>query len=427
MRKTIQETRLHDLMQKYTKIWWDIDKQFPKLDYKTSYWDKKKNEINTDRFIEDFLKSISNFPKDKKQKIEWKMEVQKLINKFILEVNIITEEDKEILFSEDLINSTKQFIKEAKTFNEKLTIEEIGQALRNLWIINIIQLLLCKKSELTSSVLGYSMLYPYTDNYLDDVNISTDDKKIFNNKLERRLKGESIKAINNHEKDVFSLVSKIESQYEREQYPQIYDSLLMIHKAQEESFKKQEKKSVPYEINILGISFEKGGTSVLTDAYMANGTLTNECVEFFFGYGVLLQLCDDLQDAKEDLKNSHMTIISQIATKYPLDSITNALINFTCDLLDKMECFEIENINEVKALIKKNCVLLIYFSISKNELFYSDFYYRRIKEYFPYTARYMNKLNKKIKAKFSKLEKSYNGIKVEDIILYALSNEDLRK
>ncbi|WP_461206305.1 hypothetical protein [Clostridium sp. DL1XJH146] len=425
MRETIREARLQGLMQKYTKIWWDIDKRFPKLNPKINYWNKKKNEMNTDKFIEDFLEKIRNFPEDEKSKVEWKIEVQKLINKFIKDVNIITEEDKKILFSEDLINSTKHFVKEAKVFNEKLEIEEIGQALRNIWITNIIQLLLSIKIETTPAVFGYSMLYPYTDNYLDDVNNTINDKKLFSNKLKIKLTGEEIKASNNYEQDVFSLVSKIESQYVREQYPSVYDSLLMIHKAQEESFYKQEKISAPYEMDILGISFEKGGTSVLADAYMANGTLTNEYVEFFFGYGILLQLCDDLQDAKDDLKNNHMTIVSQIATKYSLDNITNALVNFTCDLLNKAGCFNIDNINGVKELIRKNCLLLIYFAIAKNKSFYSDCYYQRIKDYFPYTPRYMNKLNKKVKAKFSKLDDSYNGTKVEDIFLYALNDGDL--
>jgi hypothetical protein len=61
-----------------------------------------------------------------------------------------------------------------------------------------------------------------------------------------------------------------------------------------------------YEKDILAMSIEKGGSSVLADAYLINGTLTEKEATFFFGYGVLLQICDDLQDGKKDLQEQHM-------------------------------------------------------------------------------------------------------------------------
>jgi hypothetical protein len=423
MQKENFETQFKNMLNTYTQIWWSTNKSFPNLAVKTSYWIKRKNEKTIEIFIKDFLKYIRDFPKNESDKVKWKTQVQKLLNKFIQESSIITESDKNILFNEDLINSTKLFIKEAKEFNEKLTAEDIGQALRNLWILNIIQLLLSKKSECTPSTFGYSMLYPYTDNYLDDVNISREDKKKFNTRLAKRLKGESLDSINDHENDIFTLISKIESQYKREEYPDIFYSLSMIQRAQQESILQQGKKTSPYETDILGISFKKGGASVLADAYIANGTLSNEYADFFFGYGILLQLCDDLQDAKEDLKNCTMTVFSQLTSKYPLDNITNSLINFTCDLLDNANYFKASNINELKELIRKNCILLIYFAIAKNKSFYSSPYYKEIKAYLPYTPSYMNNLHKKLKGKFSKLDESYNDTKVEDILLYALESK----
>ncbi|SHH19315.1 hypothetical protein [Clostridium grantii] len=420
MNEVTFNTQFQELTYAYEEIWWSTNKQFPKLDNRTSFWDKKRKEFSTDRFIEDFLKNIKSFPENQQEKFKWRIEFQKLLNKFILEIGIISENDKEILLNKDLIKSTQDFINESKLFNEKMPMEDIGQALRNLWIINISQLLLSKKPEISPSIFGYSMLYPYTDNYLDDISISLENKKEFNNKLARRLKGELIKVNNDHEKQVFALVSMIESQYDRNEYSSIFHSLAMIHNAQRESVKQQHKKSTPYETDILGISLKKGGASVLTDAYLINGELNDKCKEFFFGYGFLLQLCDDLQDAKEDLKNGNMTMFSQIATKYPLDNITNGLINFIFDLLNNETCFKCENLEQLKTLIRKNCSLLTYFAIARNKSFYSTYYYKNIKAYFPYTDRYMNNLGKKMKNKFSKLEESYNGTKVEDILLYAL-------
>ena len=418
MNKLNFDSQFQKLTYAYEEVWWKTNKAFPELDTKTSFWNKKLKEFATNRFIEDFLEYIKKFPENQQEKIQWRIEVQQLLDKFILETDIITENDKEILLDKSLIKSTKDFINEAKLFNDKMDIGDIGQALRNLWIINITQLLMCKKPEISPSIFGYSMLYPYTDNYLDDTNISLDNKKDFNDKLEKRLTGEFIKDANEHEKDVFALVSLIESQYDRKEYPEVFQSLSMIHKAQKESIKQQHKVTSFYESDILGISFKKGGASVLTDAYLVTGELNDKYKEFFFGYGVLLQLCDDLQDAKEDLKNNHMTMISQMATKHPLDNITNGIINFIIDLLNNASCFNGENINQLKTLIRKNCVLLVYFAIAKNKSFYSSNYYKNIKLYFPYTDKYMKKIGKKLKSKFSKLEESYNGTTVEDILLY---------
>ncbi len=41
--------------------------------------------------------------------------------------------------------------------------------------------------------------------------------------------------------------------------------------------------------------------------------MTKEEIEFCIGYGFLLQISDDLQDIKEDLKYNHKTIITEMA------------------------------------------------------------------------------------------------------------------
>lgn len=425
MNKSEMSNQFREFMQSYKEIWWNTDKTFPKLGIKTDYWYKKKKERETDKFIESFLKHIESFPEMQDDRVVWKKQFDVLLHNFISTSNIITEEDKEILFNKELIKSTEAFFYEAKAFNKSMSMDEIGQAMRNVWIMNIIQLLLNRKTEFTPAVFGYSMLYPYTDNYLDDIEISFEEKNKFNERFEKRLKGSIIQDSNSLERDIYSLISRIESQYERSNYPQVFESLLMIHHAQKKSIIQQDKKTTPYERDILGISFEKGGVSVLADAYLVNGTLSYDQANFFFGYGVSLQICDDLQDAKVDLDNNHMTIISQIARRYPMDHLTNSLLNFTINLIDEVECFDGDNIKNLKQLIRKNCILLIYFAIVKNKKFYSREYFNEIKEYFPYTDRYMKNFYSRFKKRFSKLEDSYNGTKVEEILMYIFKNEEI--
>ena len=49
----------------------------------------------------------------------------------------------------------------------------------------------------------------------------------------------------------------------------------------------------PYEVDVLGISLEKGGTSVLADGYLVAGSLTRPQAELAFGFGAYLQIVDD--------------------------------------------------------------------------------------------------------------------------------------
>src|ERR1035441_385867 len=63
-----------------------------------------------------------------------------------------------------------------RSFDPTLSMEDTIQAARNAWIACGMQALLGRPMELTPSILAYSLLYPYSDNYLDDPLISTDRK-----------------------------------------------------------------------------------------------------------------------------------------------------------------------------------------------------------------------------------------------------------
>lgn len=418
---SVVQKQVNRLVKVFSSQWWNTCKREVKLGIKSNYWYKRKKERETDKFINTIIEEIKRFPKTEEDRELWKHKFDNVLEAYIAQSDIITLKDKELLLKNGILENTKLFIERAKKFSTKISIEDIGQAMRNVWIMNIIQMLLGRRVQLTPAIFGYSMLYPYTDNYLDNPNISRNEKVEVGDRFEKRLKGEKIIPINSYEEETFRLVEFIEGEHNRREFHEVYDSLLLIHRAQKKSLKQQARETCPYEEDILGISIEKGGTSVLADAYLINGRLSEDEAKFFFGYGVLLQICDDLQDAEMDLKNNHMTIVSQLLGKWSLDSITNGLINFTNNLLESEKCFSCNNPEELLELIRKNCMLLIYFAVAKSSKFYSYKYISNIKMYFPYSIRYMTGLSKRFKKRYGKLKESYNGVKVEDIIFYALS------
>jgi hypothetical protein len=96
------------------------------------------------------------------------------------------------------------------------------------------------------------------------------------------------------------LIRMIEEEYPRPIFPDVHASLRAIHRAQIESLRLHDAPDHDYESELLPLTITKGGTSVLADGYLVTGDLSSSHAEAVFGYGVLLQLIDDLQDVDED-------------------------------------------------------------------------------------------------------------------------------
>jgi hypothetical protein len=239
------------------------------------------------------------------------------------------EGDAVQLLTDDFLPVGKKLARWARRFDESLSMTDIVQACRNAWTACGLQPLLGARIELTPSILGYSLLYPYTDNFLDRVDITAEAKRRFSERFRERLRGERISALNSHEIALWALVELIEGQYPRESHPQVFDCLLAIHRAQEDSVA-QLGDDPGGNADILRVSCAKGGSSVLADACLANGWLSEQESRFAFEWGVLLQLGDDLQDVREDLQRGSTTLFSRAAALgTPLDALAEQLFSFS--------------------------------------------------------------------------------------------------
>jgi hypothetical protein len=184
---------------------------------------------------------------------------------------------------------------------------------------------------LTDAIFAYSMLYPLTDNLLDDPHLSGDAKRHFLTRFRLRLTGEHVLPQNDNETTVFQMVKCIEMQFDRALYPAVYEHLLAIHDAQANSLRQQDRPLSKAEV--LTLTFTKGATSVLADGFLVNGSMTPEMYRFLTYYGIVLQLCDDLQDQVEDQIACHQTIYSTAANEV---LVRNTLR--LCDLSEKALC-----------------------------------------------------------------------------------------
>ncbi|HEY7303398.1 MAG TPA: hypothetical protein VH601_04765 [Bryobacteraceae bacterium] len=222
----------------------------------------------------------------------------------------------------------------ARRLDPDVSMIDILQAARNAWTACGLQVILGRTLRLTPAIFAYSMLYPYSDNCLDDPAISRETKLRFNERFRRRLQGERSPANNKRDEIVWYLVGLIESEYPRAKYPQVYDSLLAIHTAQQESLRQMER--AREDCDVLRLTLAKGGTSVLADAYLAAGQLKPLEARFAFNWGVALQLGDDLQDLYADQARGSLTLFTQAAERGSLDAITSKTFHFSGKIMDQM-------------------------------------------------------------------------------------------
>lgn len=391
---------MEKLKSKHKSIWYNTDTKFNLELNKVSLREKIQNERKIEAFRKGLFKKLKQVPTENEEKA-FKDDIINEVKNF--ESSLYNSDNSLIDFFIDsgYGQVTEDFIKEAEKFDPSMDVMDIFQAIRNVWIMNSIQILYGMEVELTPSIFAYSMLYPYSDNYLDDSTISIDDKIEFNNRFRNWLLGLNDKPINKNEERIKSLVKMIEDEYNRDDYPEVYESLLFIHKAQVESLKQQKNKTIPYEKDILGISFEKGGASVLADGYLVRGELTEDEMNFCFGYGVFLQIIDDLQDIEEDLSNNHMTILSQLAKKYPLDKLINRLINFIKELFLNEKIYNSKDAIRLKQVIEECSIIMLFESISKNGKSFSKVYIKEIESYSYVRFSYLKKIKSKLKNEFT--------------------------
>lgn len=396
---------IEPLRDKFIRIWESTPDTFPKLHQSYDSLLQRKKDIQMNTFTDKVILLIKGFTCSREEDpAKWGTALKKLIFECGTGIVGLDATSMKLLLDDGFCEATSDFIERAREFDSNLKMDDICQALRNVWIMNCVQKLAANKVEMTPSVLAYSLLYPYTDNYLDANSVSSGRKQQVNQRFERRLAGERLEACTAYENKLFRLVDLIEGQFDRRKNPRVYTGLLGIQNAQEKSLLQHGRNGVENCRDILGISIEKGGSSVLADAYLVNGNLTSEEAFFIFGFGVLLQLLDDLQDAAADRNCRHITIFSRQAESHSMESNTNRLINFAMKVLDDDSCFMTPGAITIKNLMKKSILFLILGAVSCNSKMYGKSYLSRIEIYSPLSLDYFKSFHKRIGREYGKLK-----------------------
>lgn len=388
--------------REYLRIWGETSAVQPEMQKTYSETQQRTIERELFRFIDHASEKIDTYPSREEERKAWMAEFVADVKGFSRRFLAMSELSLDTVLQEDYVRSTQIFVEKAREFDPELAIENVYQALRNAWIMNSLQMYLGLDVKFSDSLFAYSMIYPYMDNFLDDVSLSLEDKLRLIGKLRDWLEGKPSPPESRNGGKILRLIKMIESEYDRKKFPGVYQSMLAIFNAQIKSLIQQRGHTLAFEVDILDCSFEKGGTSVLADGFLISGTLTDKEADFCFGFGTYLQLADDIQDLVTDRKNKHNTIFSYLSGRNSQDDLANKLLNFMAKSVEAKLDEGNQKEKALKDLILGNCALLILEAVGKNKAYYSRKYVDRMERHFPIRFSELLKLRRKIQKKLIK-------------------------
>lgn len=391
------------LMKNCLEMWESTPDSFPLFDRRYTDSERAVNNARIKKSIDELAGLVAGFGgKPGEGPARWGSRLKKLIYDCGVDVAGFDGADMRLLLDGGFCDVTAGFIEQARAFDLSVRLDDILQALRNAWIMNCIQVFAGIDVRLTPSVFAYSMLYPYTDNFLDAGGISETRKHDTNTRLEKRLAGEPVEAETPLENRLFKLVAMIEGEHDRRFSPMVYGSLLGIHSAQVRSMRQDAGSPLSFD-EIKEISAEKGGCSVLADGYLVKGSLSEDEAAFIFSFGLLLQLVDDLQDVPADMRGGHKTLFTLNGGAYA-EPVVNRLINFTVRLLGNDKVFSAGKAYRMKRLIKDSVILLVMGAAASSSGMFGKAYLENLEEYSPVGFKTLADCQKRIGREYAKLK-----------------------
>jgi hypothetical protein len=381
---------MDELLRESIALWHQCPETAPLSGRTFSEEDQIAREARLERFLLVIQSEVRSLPRNRAERQASLDRITAAFTEFGEAALGLEARHFDVMLGGGLSSIGSRLARQARRFDPSVSTADIFQANRNAWTACGLQMLLGQTMRLTPSIFAYSMLYPYTDNYLDDPSVPREEKLGFGARFGQRLAGGAVAPANGREALIWGLVDLIEGQYPREAWPQVFESLLAIHQAQQKSIRLLRRNGAPEGVDVLALVFEKGGVSVLADGYLAAGTLAPEEARFIFHWGVLLQLADDLQDVKQDRQDGVLTLFSQAAEREPLDSVTNRTIQFARRVLRLIEDLPKHDCSALKELIRDSSLSLLIRSAGDAGELYSRSYLDALETHSPFRFSYLN-------------------------------------
>ena len=362
-------------------------------------YDEEQDKGENEKLIDKYMKKFPEGTFDKIENINIRealenKKIEKEVHGFIKQeklAGILKNMGDELYFQFE--SETKRFIKKAYVFDEKLDNEQIIQSIRNYFIYAMIVYFQGEKQEASDVIVAYSLLYPYTDNVLDDVNITMEEKVHMDNFINMKLKEEYCTPHSSVEEKIGVLLERILHNYKGIQKEKVRMTLLLLLDAQHKSIGQIDNRTDMMHSDVLNLSAYKGGTSVLADYLLATDNYDDNEIIFYMKFGFILQLVDDLQDITEDENKGSRTLMTIAKSKDELEETVYRLLWYIYEVFQGVN-FKNERL---KKFAMRHCIGIVLISAVVNEELFSDEYIRAAEEYLPLSVQYINDMKTRFK------------------------------
>ncbi|ORY74376.1 hypothetical protein BCR37DRAFT_384505 [Protomyces lactucae-debilis] len=216
----------------------------------------------------------------------------------------------------------KLFLDKARKIMPSMTDKDLKRAATNVWPCLCFQLLCDMEPDLTDPIVGMSMLYPLTDDLVDDPKLSKEQKASFLRRFgDLVATGKGMHDGSQKERDIWNIFRMIEKNTSRLRFPLTYRSLNDLLTAQADSRVQFGGNKfglpIPSFVAVWEVTVRKGALSILSDAYIVKGRLTDEEASFAAHFGALTQYLNDGRGLKSDLEEGQYTPFNMAMTWGP--------------------------------------------------------------------------------------------------------------
>lgn len=385
--------------------WQKTENGYPTFIAAVSKEKKSENEKYLQSVINAFHLQLKGFHRIPVGRRKWKQKTLALLEKVLAEEEIIglhTSMDSQAI--NFLVQELLEFLREVRHFAPDMNFESIGQALRNYIVYAMFKEIHQTNSGFHRAAFGYSMLYPFTDNYIDSGKCTLQDKLSYNQIIRDKIKSNPVQPNSIHQSKTCDLLEAIAAGYTDTAYSFLSRLLLMMLEAQETSIRQQNKELPLTYPDRLDISAYKGGISVLIDRFFVDKEINEEDLLFYLSFGFFLQLADDLQDIGEDSRNGHSTLFTIDLNKEQVENTVNQLLHFVHKLINGYS-----QVNDrFMKFILAACYQLIFISAIQSREFFSPKYINKLEEQLPVALLSIESmLDNRIEHADNKLQRKY--------------------
>ena len=286
--------RLVPLRDVCLDAWSATRSELPRLGPGVTRWQQWRNARATGQLIDEIALRVDEHPEQTSEQRVWRDRLRVTLQDFGECRFGWPDGYRRLLFGDAFYESSVAFVRQARAFDSSSTLDDLWQAMRNVWIGNNLQMRLGVPVRLTQGLFAYSMLYPVTD----------------------------------------------------------------------------------------------------------NGDATIDQERFAFGYGVFLQLLDDLQDVTADRINGHHTLFTLAAEAGTVDDLTARLMNFIDVVLDRERAAAGAETSDCLDLIRRNCHCMLATVISAQPAMFSRRFRRSVERQWPLSFRAMRRLRRRAEQRF---------------------------